>query len=129
MNYEDKHHPCVMLCQQFSAFHVFYQDKGLPIQKYPQIFRVIVENIECYGGEFGNHSTILQYVVNRDGLVQGNTFDNLDDEYKNIYKRKGCDHYLVISFLLGSNRSKYSQLVADLQNSYIMGVGQYQKEC
>ena len=24
MNYKDKHHPCVTLCQQFSSFHLYY---------------------------------------------------------------------------------------------------------
>ena len=128
MNYEDKHHPCITLCQQFSAFHVFYQREGLPIQKYIQIFRVIVENIERYGGEFGNHGAILQYVLDRDGLTHGNKFEDLNEEYKIIYKKKARDQFLAISFLLGGTRSKYSQLVADLQNSYIMGVDQYPKD-
>ena len=60
MNYKDKHHPCITMCQQFCAFHVFYQRNGIPIQKYLQIFRVVVEFIEQYGGEFGNHPSILQ---------------------------------------------------------------------
>ena len=63
MNYENRHHPCITLCQQFSAFHFFNQCDGLPIQKYLQIFRVIVENIEHYGGEFGNHPAILKHVI------------------------------------------------------------------
>ena len=46
MNYKDKHHPCVTLCQQYSAFHLFFQREGMPIQKYLQIFRIIIKNIE-----------------------------------------------------------------------------------
>ena len=34
MNYKDRHHPCVTLYQQFSRFHIFYQKKSLPIQRY-----------------------------------------------------------------------------------------------
>ena len=45
-----------------------------------------------------------------------------------MYKKKAHDQFLAISFLLGSTRSKYSQLVADLQNLYIMGVDQYPKD-
>ena len=35
------------------------------------------------------------------------------------------DQFLSIFFLFGETRSKYSQLVLDLKNSYIFGVGQY----
>ena len=36
MNYEDKHHPCVTLCQQFSSFHLFYQKESY---QYKNIYR------------------------------------------------------------------------------------------
>ena len=42
--------------------------------------------------------------------------------------RKRHEQFLAISFLLGGTRSKYSQLVADLQNSYVLGVDQYPKD-
>ena len=38
--------------------------------------RIIVENIERYGGEFGNSSAIIKYVLGREGHVS-------KDEYKN----------------------------------------------
>ena len=95
MNYEDRHHPCITLCQQFTAFHIFYQRDGVAIQKYLQIFRVIVENIEHYGGEFGNHPAILKHVIEKDGMIHGEDFDTLDANIKSIYKKR-----LGISFLL-----------------------------
>ena len=63
MKYKDKHHPCVTLCQQFSAFRFYYQMDGLPIQKYLQVFKIMVVNIEHYGGELGNSSAIILYVL------------------------------------------------------------------
>ena len=128
LNYEDKHHPCITLCQQFCAFHVFYQRDGIPIQKYLQIFWVVVENIERYGGEFGNHPAILKYILDRDGLIHGDDYNELEENQKTAYKKKARDQFLATSFLLGGNRSKYSQLVADLQNSYVPGVDQYSKD-
>ena len=71
---------------------------------------------------------MLQYAIERDGLIQGSNFDELDKEHQRTYKKKARDQFLAISFLLGRNRSRYSQLVAELQNSYIMGVDQYPKD-
>ena len=87
-----------------------------------------MENIKRYGGKFGQHKAMLQYAIERDGLIQGSNFDELDKEHQRTYKKKARDQFLAISFLLGRNRSRYSQLVAELQNSYIMGVDQYPKD-
>ena len=126
MNYEDRHHPCVTICQQFTFFHLFFQKEGVPIQKYLQIFRIMVENIERYGGEFGNCSGIIKYVLKRDGVMD--KFSSLNEDAKKIYLKKARDQYLAIAFLLGGTRSKYSQLVAELQNSYILGEDKYPKD-
>ena len=128
MNYEDRHHPCVTLYQQFSAFHLFYQKESLPIQKYLQIFRIMVENIERYGGDFGNDNAIVTYVLEREGEVTEEEFTGLNDGVKETYLKMARDQYLAISFLLGGNRTKYGQLVADLQNSYILGEDKYPKD-
>ena len=128
MNYEDRHHPCVMLYQQFSAFHIFYQKESLPIQKYLQIFRIMLDNIERYGGDFGNDNAIVKYVLEREGEVTEEEFTGLSDGAKEVYLKMARDQYLAISFLLGGTRSKYGQLVADLQNSYILGEDKYPKD-
>ena len=128
MKYEDKHHPCVTLCQQFSSFHLFYQKKSLPIQKCLQIFCIMVENIERYRGEFGNSSAIIKYVIEREGLVSKDEYKKLDDNTNNTYLKKAQDQYLAVSFLLGGTSSKYNQLVANLQNSYILGEDKYPKD-
>ena len=52
----------------------------------------------------------------------------MEENLKTLYKKKARDQFLATSFLLGGNRSKYSQLVADLQNSYVLGVDQYPKD-
>ena len=110
-----------------AVFHLSY---FLPIQRnyHPKVY----SNLQSYSGEyralqgeFGNHAAILQYLLDRDGLIHGNKFDDLKDKYKIMCKKKARDHYLAISFLMGGTRSKYGQLVADLQNLYIMGVDQY----
>ena len=88
MKYEDKHHPCVTLCQQFSAFHFYYQKDGLPIQKYLQIFKIMVENIDCYGGEFGNSSAIISYVLEREGLISEEDYKPMNNDLKkNLFKK------------------------------------------
>ena len=98
------------------------------IQKYLQNFQVIVQNIERYGVEFGNHLTILKYIIEKEGLIHADDFNNFDKDIKQLNKRKARDQFLAISFLLGGTCAKYSQLVADLQNSYILGVDQYPKD-
>ena len=49
-------------------------------------------------------------------------------DFKKNYLKKARDQYLAITFLLGGTRSKYSQLVADLQNSYILGQDHYPQD-
>ena len=129
MNYKDKHHPCITLCQQFCAFHdVFYQCNVILIQKYLQIFQEVVENIERYGSKFGYHPAILIYVFDRDGLIYGDDYNDLEENQKTVYKKKAWDQFLATSFLLGGIWSEYSQLVADFQNSYVLGLDQYPKD-
>ena len=53
-------------------------------------------------------------------------YDQMNDNTKKIYLRER-DQYLAIFFLLGGTLSKYSQLVADLQNSYILGEDKHPK--
>ena len=98
MNYEDRHHLCVTLYQQFLAFHIFYQKESLPIQKYLQIFRIMVENIERYGGDFGNDNAIMKYVLEREGEVTEEEFTGLSDRAKEAYLKMARDQYLAISF-------------------------------
>ena len=85
-------------------------------------------SIERYGSEFGNHPAILKYVLDRDGLIHGDDYNELEEIQNTLYKKKARDHFLATSFLLGGNRSKYSQLVADLENLYVLGVDQYPKD-
>ena len=125
MNYEDKHHPCVTLYQQFSALHFYNQKDGLPIQKNLQIFKIIVENIKHYRGEFGNSSAIISYVLEREGLISEEDYKQMNNDLKKTYFKKARDQYLAIAFLLGGTRSRYSHLVADLQNCYILGQDHY----
>ena len=128
MNYEDRHHPCVILYQQFSAFHIYYQRKNLPIQNYLLIFQIIVENIERCGGEFGNDSAKLRYVLEREGQVNEEQYMKLSEEEKDTYLKMATDQYLAISFLFGGTRSKYGQLVSNLKNAYILGEDKYPKD-
>ena len=71
---------------------------------------------------------MLQYAVEHDSLIHGNNYVKLDEEHKTIYKKMTHDQFLAISFLLVGNRTKYSHLVAELPNSYTMGVIQYPKD-
>ena len=102
MNYKDKHHPCITLWHQFSAFHIFYQRDGMLIQKYLQIFQFIVENIERYGGEFGNHPATLKYVIEKEGLIHGDDFHNFDEDicwnmWSEIYVSRNLSYFLYVS--------------------------------
>ena len=103
MNYEDRNYPFVTLCQQFTFFQVFYQKEGLPIEKYLQIFRIMVENIERYGGEFGNCSGIIKYVPERDRVTD--KFSSLNEDEKKVYVKKARDQYLA-HFLTWTNMCK-----------------------
>ena len=86
----------------------------------------MVENIEQYGGDFGNYNAIMKYVL--EGEVTEEELTGLSDGAKEVYLKMARDQYLAISFLLGGTRSRYGQLVADLQNSYILGKDKYPKD-
>ena len=64
---------------------------------------VTVENLD--------HPVILKHVIKKDGVIHGEDFNALDDDIKLLYKKKARDQFLATSFLLGRNRTKYSQLV------------------
>ena len=121
MNYKGKHHPCVTLYYQFSSFHLFYQKDNTPIQKLLQIFKILFENIERYSGKFGNNPAILEYLLDREGLIYKDDFPQMDTNIKQIYLKKAIDQFLAILCLLGGNCNQYSQLVAEIQNTSIMG--------
>ena len=55
-------------------------------------------------------------------------YEQMDEDTKKIYLKKARDQYLATSFLLGGTRSKYSLLIADLQNSCILGEDKYPKD-
>ena len=61
----------------------------------------MVENIERYGGEFGNSGAVIKYVLNREGLISETDYEQMDDATKKISLKKSRDQYLAISFLLG----------------------------
>ena len=88
MNYEEKHHFCVKQCQQFSELHFYYQKDGLQIQKYLQIFKIMVENIEHHGGEFGNSSAIISYVLEPKGLISEEDYKQMDNNLKKPYLKR-----------------------------------------
>ena len=88
----------------------------------------MVENIERYGGDFGNDSAIVKYVLDKEGEVTEEDFTGMSDGAKEVYLKMARDQYLAISFLLGGTRSRYGQLVADLQNTYILGEDKYPKD-
>ena len=88
----------------------------------------MVKNIEQYGGDFGNDSASVKYTLEREAEVTEEEFTGMSDRAKEVYLKMARDQYLAISFLLGGTCSRYSQLVADLQNLYILGEDKYPKD-
>ena len=71
---------------------------------------MIVENIDRYCGEFGNHPAVLKHVIEEDGVIHGQDFDALDNDIKLRYKKIAGDQFLATAFLfveLGQNLASW----------------------
>ena len=104
------------------SFSYILPKREVPIQKYLQIFLIIVKNFVWYGGEFDNHPAVSNYVLEQENIISEYELDEVDASLKQIQMKRTRDQFLALSFLLGGTCSKCRQLVADLPNSYILGV-------
>ena len=98
-----------------------YRQEGESLHKYLEVYKSLVDNIKRFGGELGTDVGLVKEMMLSDGLSYETDYANLGDDDKEDLLKRCEDKYLAVCFLLGGSIKKYGSLVADLQNSYLMG--------
>ena len=120
MDYEHKKCIYVTLLKQIKFLYAYKQRDNQSLHKYFEVFQIMTENIERYGGSFGNHPAYVKDSMEKAG-IQIDDPDVFTDELLKEHERKAQQKFLGISFLLGGRNDMYEDLVIDLENDYLKG--------
>jgi len=118
MEFEHKKCVYVTLFKQLKYFYLSRQSEHQSLHRYFEMFQVMTESIERYGGNFGDHEAYVIEVMCQDGLVFG---DVTDKEVIEAYSVKARKKFLAIAFLLGGKVDLYGNLVVELENDFLKG--------
>jgi len=119
MDYEHKKCIYVTLLRQIQFLYSYKQRDNQSLHKYFEVFQIMTENIERYGGSFGNHPAYVKESLEKAGLSLDDP--NLTSEVLAEHEKKAQQKFLGISFLLGGRNDMYEDLVVDLENDYLKG--------
>ena len=119
MDYEHKKCIYVTLLRQIQFLYSYKQRDNQSLHKYFEVFQIMTENIERYGGSFGNHPAYVKASLEKAGLSIDDP--KLPTEVRVEHEKNAQQKFLGISFLLGGRNDMYEDLVVDLENDYLKG--------
>ena len=118
MKYDHQKCPYVTLLRQLKFFFTYRQRESQDLHTYFEVFQIMKENIDRYGGEFGNQPAYVRALMEADGL----DYDGVHIlETVEIYEKKAREKFLATTFLLGGRLDTYGDMITDLENDYLKG--------
>jgi len=93
-----QHQRCayVTLFKELRAFYSYRQRENQTLHKYLEVFQVQVENIQRYGGSFGDQKVYIKELMNRDGLEYEET--GMDETVLANYALQSRQKFMAIAF-------------------------------
>lgn len=98
----------------------FYQSKHDTLHEYYMKFKDLIDALEHYGAEIGTDIGLIRDAAERDGRKDADKLTHTDPNYEK-YRAMSREQYLAVCFLKGADRSKYGNLVLELENDYTKG--------
>jgi len=131
--FDRKASPFITLHKHMHFFYSYRQKDNDDIHRYFELFKLMVDNIQRFGGAIGRHPLFIKEsmkvtnVLAKDATDEefGVTYDALTSIEKESYKRSADDRALAVAFLMGGKQNVYGDLLVDLQNQYLIGNDQF----
>ena len=117
LRYESQKNPFMMLHRQLRDFYRYRQRPEQTMHQYLEMFNLMTDNIDEYGGNVGYHKVFRDTLVRADGKENAMLTEAEETDYQRRAKEKG----LAAAFLLGASEDIAQQVVADLENAYALG--------
>jgi hypothetical protein len=106
------------------ALFSFYQTKQDSLHQYYLKFKDLVDALDHYGAEVGINLSLVRHAAEMAGEKSADQIDYKDQAYK-TYLPAAKERFLALRFLRGADRSKYNDLVVELDNDYAKGTDHY----
>ena len=123
MNYDHQRNKFLMMNKHIKEFYAYKQKEDQDIHDYKEVFDVMVENIEQFGGCVCYHPVFIKDIMIEENVDP--TDKDMPSMVKDLYTEKAKQRFLAIQFIMGANTAKYGQLVTDLENGYSRGHDDY----
>jgi len=123
INYDHQRNKFLMMNKHIQEFYAYKQKDDQDIHVYKEVFDVMVENIEQFGGCVCYHPVFIREIMIEEEIDPNNK--DLPSTVKDLYTEKAKQRFLAIQFITGANSAKYGQLITDLENSYSRGHDDY----
>jgi hypothetical protein len=120
-SYQSQKHVAHSLVESLYRFATLRQGKDMHVQTYYKRFKNTIEVVEASGGSIGHHPRVCDYILDE----KDQTFVSLNDAEKRELKKETCEQFLATAFMLGADRARYGNLIAETQNEFLKGVDNY----
>ena len=124
--FEAQRYPPLALFDAKAAFYRYQQHKTLSNSDYLEKFKALYTIIEHYGGSIGEDPMLIKDEARRDNIMHYNDLTITDNEYIQRV-RPARDRYLAYAFIHGSDKSRYAELMIELENQHTYGNDQFPK--
>ena len=112
---DDAKEGVIAMVQSDKRLFIFFQRTNQKNSEYLKEFKALVEVIETYDGQVGEHPGLMKMSLTEVSLDVGTA----SDDKKTSAKKKGKDKYIACLFLVGADNVRYRQLKIDLDNSFL----------
>ena len=124
--FEAQRYPPLALFDAKAAFYRYTQHRTLSNADYLEKFKALYTIIEHYGGSIGEDPMLVKDEARRDNILHFNDLTTNDTEYiqRVPFAR---NHFLAYAFLHGCHKSRYGDLMIELENQHTYSNGQFPK--
>ena len=135
MKFTIKTNPEVNLHKHLAFFYNYQQKEKDDIHKYFELFKIMADGIQNFGGNLGKHDLFIRRVMEHNNMVKDGatqqefytTYAALSADEKEAVLSAAESRGLAIAFLMGGNPQQYGQLILGLQNQFLMKNDQFPK--
>jgi len=133
LNFDRRASPFTTLHKHLAFLYAYRQKEKDDIHRYLEIFKLVVENIQRYGGSIGRHPAFIKQCLINANVLDADAsdhdyttkFDSLSPTDKEKYSKESEDISLATAFLMGGRPERYGELLIDLQNQYLIGADNF----